>query len=61
MKHATRASKNLSLNTKALSNPSMKKGHSTNLEDNPVDAEIKLEFDYFLETNELQYFQEMKM
>jgi hypothetical protein len=61
MRHVTRATKNLSLNSKALPKSSLKKGHSTDLEDNPVDAEIKPEFDHFPETEELQDFQEMKM
>jgi hypothetical protein len=49
------------LNTKSLPKPSLKKIHSTDLEDNAVDVENKLEFNYFLETEELQDFTEMKM
>jgi hypothetical protein len=60
MRHVTREKKNLSLNTKSLPNPSLKKGHSTDLKDNPVDAKIKPKFDYFLETKYLQDFKEMK-
>lgn len=61
MRHVTRAAKKLSLNSKALPKSSLKNGHSTNLEDNPVDVEIKQEYDYFPKTEELQDFQEMKM
>jgi hypothetical protein len=50
MRHVTRATKNIILNSKSLPKSSLKKGHSTYLEDNPVDAEIKPEFDHFLET-----------
>jgi hypothetical protein len=56
MKHVTRASKNISIKSKSLPKSSLKKGYSTNLEDNPFEAEIKSEFYYFLEM-ELQYSQ----
>jgi hypothetical protein len=61
MRHVTRATKKLSLKSKTLPKSSLKKGHSTDLEDNPVDVEIKPEFNCFPETEELQDFQEMKM
>jgi hypothetical protein len=61
MRHVTREAKKLSLNSKSLPKPSLKRCHSTNLKVNPVDVEIKPEFDYFPETEELQDFQVMKM
>ena len=50
MRHVNRAAKKLSLKSKTLPKSSLKKGHLTDLEDNLVDVEIKLEFNCFLET-----------
>jgi hypothetical protein len=61
MRHVTRETKNLSLNSKALPKSSLKRGHLTVLEDNLEKVEIKQEFDYFPETEELQDVQEMKI
>jgi len=62
MRHVTRATKNLILNSKSLPKSSLKVGHFTVLEDNLEKVDIKQEFDFFfLETEELQDFQEMKM
>lgn len=60
MKHVTRASKKLSIKSKTLPKSSLKKGYSTDLENNPFEAQIKSEFDCFLET-ELQDYQGIKM
>jgi len=56
MRHVTRETKKPSLNSKTLPKSSLKKGHSTEFEDNLVDVEIKPEFDYSPETEELQDF-----
>jgi hypothetical protein len=53
MRHVTRETKKLSLNSKALPNSSLKQGHLTVLEDNLEKVEIKQEFHYFPETEEL--------
>ena len=53
MKHVTKDSKKLSIKSKTLPKSSLKKGYSTDLENNPFEVEIKSEFDCFLET-ELQ-------
>jgi hypothetical protein len=50
MKHLTRATKNLGIKTETLPKSSLKEGYSTDLEDDPFEAETKSEFDYFLET-----------
>jgi hypothetical protein len=60
MKHVTRYSKKLSINSKTLPKSSLKKGYSTDLENNPFEVEIKSEFDCFLETK-LQDYQRIKM
>ena len=61
MRHVTRAEKKLSLNCKSLPKSCLERGHSTDLEYNLVNAEIKQEFDFFPETEELQDFQELEM
>jgi hypothetical protein len=61
MRHVTRETKNLSLNSEALSKSSLKRDHLTVLEDNLEKTEIKQEFDYIPETEELQDVQEMKI
>ena len=59
MRHVTRETKNLSLNSKALPKSSLKRGHLIVLEDNLEKVEIKQEFHYFPQTEELQDVQEM--
>jgi hypothetical protein len=51
MKHVTRASKKLSIKSKTLPKSFVKKGYSTDLEDNVFETKIKSKFDCFLETN----------
>jgi hypothetical protein len=53
MRHVTGETKKPSLNSKALPNSSLKQGHLTVLEDNLEKVEIKQEFHYFPETEEL--------
>jgi hypothetical protein len=60
MKRVTRASKTLSIKSKTVPKSYLKKGYSTNLENNPFEAEIKSKFDCFLET-ELQDYHGIKM
>jgi hypothetical protein len=54
MRHVNREAKKISLKSKTLPRSSLKKDHSTDLEDDPVDVEIKLEFNCFPEIGELQ-------
>jgi hypothetical protein len=54
MRHVTRATKKLSLNSEALTKSSLKRDHLTVLKDNLEKVEIKQEFDYIPETEELQ-------
>jgi hypothetical protein len=61
MRHVTRETKKIRLKSKTLPKSSLKKGRSTDLEDNLVDVEIKPKFNFFPVTEELQNFQEMKM
>jgi hypothetical protein len=61
MRHVTRVAKKSSLNSKSLPKSSLKQGHLTFLKDNLEYVEIKQEFDYFPETEEIHDVQEMKI
>jgi hypothetical protein len=60
MKYFPRATKKLGINIETLPKSSLKQGYSTDFEDDPFEAETKLEFDCFLET-ELQYLKRTKV